>query len=254
MGGDNMLKIAVVDDENSICSFVEKELLRLSKKYGILSDVDVYYSGEELIKAINETFFDVIFLDIKMKELSGIDVSCLIRNKLKNESTQIVYITGNTEYALEVFDYDPFHFLAKPLDSSKIEKAFMKLIHKLNLKAESFTYKVGHDSFKVPIKDIIFFESHKREITIHYYDKQVNDNQVNDKEEVFYGSLENILMQLSKYNFLFIHKSYLINPIHVRKCTYEEVEMSNHVKLRIAQSKRKEIREKQLELFKDEEA
>ena len=75
-----------------------------------------------------------------------------------------------------------------------------------------------------------------------------------NKEDKFYGSLENIYLQLNKYNFLLIHKSYLINPIHVRKCTYESVEMSNHIVLPIAQSKRKEIREKQLELFKDNEA
>lgn len=244
IGGGDMLKIAVVDDENIICSFVEKSLIRLSKKYGIFIDVDVFYSGEELVKLIKDNFYDVIFLDIKMNDLSGIDVSRLIRNTMGNEATQIVYISGNTEYAIDVFDYDPFHFLPKPLDDKKIEKAFIKLIHKLNLKAEAFTYKVGHDSFKVPIKDILYFESHKREITIHYC----------NKENVFYGSLENICLQLSKYDFLFIHKSYLINPIHVRRSTYETVEISNHIVLPIAQSKRKEIREKQLELFKNREA
>ena len=178
-----------------------------------------------------------------MEKLSGIDVSRQIRNTMGNEATQIIYISGNTEYAIEVFDFDPFHFLPKPMDEEKIEKAFVKLIRKLNLKAEAFTYKVGHDVFKVPIKDILYFESHKREVTIYY----------NKKTEKFYGTLENIYLQLSKFDFLFIHKSYLINPIHIRRCTYESVEMSNHIVLPISQSKRKEIREKQLELVNNEE-
>lgn len=238
-----MIRIAVVDDENSICSYVEKCLLDLSKEYGISTETDVFYSGEDLMKTINETFYDVIFLDIKMKELSGIDISGIIRNTMGNEATQIVYISGNTEYAIEVFDYDPFHFLPKPLSKEKIEKAFLKLIHKLNLKSEAFAYKIGHNSNIIAIKDILYFESNKRKIIIHY----------NDKEDEFYGSLENIHQQLNKYNFLLIHKSYLINSIHVRKCTYEFVEMSNHIVLPIAQSKRKEIREKQLELVNYEE-
>lgn len=238
-----MLKIAVVDDENNICAFVENSLLKLSKKYGITIDVNVFYDGEGLIRELNEDFFDVIFLDIKMNELSGIDVSRLIRTKMGNEATQIVYISGNTEYAIEVFDFDPFHFLPKPLDEEKIEKAFVKLIHKLNLKAEAFSYKVGHDVFKVPIKDILYFQSHKREIIIYY----------GGKSDVFYGTLDNIYLQLNKFDFLFIHKSFLINPIHVRRCTYETIEMSNRIVLPIAQSKRKEVREKQLELLKDEE-
>lgn len=238
-----MIRIAVVDDENSICSYVENCLLDLSKEYGISVETDVFYSGEGLMKTINETFYDVIFLDIKMRDLSGIDISRIIRNTMGNEATQIVYISGNTEYAIEVFDYDPFHFLPKPLSKEKIEKAFLKLIHKLNLKSEAFAYKIGHNSNKIAIKDILYFESNKRKIIIHY----------NDKEDEFYGSLENIHQQLNKYNFLLIHKSYLINSIHVRKCTYESVEMSNHIVLPIAQSKRKEIREKQLELVNYEE-
>lgn len=238
-----MIRIAIVDDENNICSYVEKCLFALSKEHGILIDIDVFLSGEDLIKMIQDTFFDVIFLDIKMKNLSGIDVSRLIRNTMGNETTQIVYISGNTEYAIEVFEYDPFHFLPKPLSKEKIEKAFLKLIHKLNLKAEAFTYKIGHDTFKVPIKDILYFENHKRQIIIYY----------SNKEDRFYGSLENICLQLNKYNFLLIHKSYLVNPVHVHRCTYESVEMSNHIVLPIAQSKRKEIREKQLELLNNEE-
>ena len=129
------------------------------------------------------------------------------------------------------------------MDDVKIEKVFVKLIRKLNLKAEAFTYKIGHTPFKVPIKEIIYFESNRREVTIYYHNKADN----------FYGTLENIYLQLCRFNFLFIHKSFLINPIHVRKCTYETIEMSNHVVLPISQSKRKEIRERQLELFKDEE-
>ena len=239
-----MIKIAVVDDENIICSYVEQSLLNLSKKYGISIETDVFNSGEDLIKTIKETFYDVIFLDIKMKDLSGIDISRIIRNTMGNEAIQIIYISGHTEYAIEVFEYDPFHFLPKPLNNEKIENAFVKLIHKLRLKSEAFTYKVGHDSVKVAIKNILYFESNKRKIIIHY----------SDKKDEFYGSLENILQQLGKYNFLHIHKSYLVNPVHVHKCTYESVEMSNHVVLPIAQSKRKEIREKQLELVNCGEA
>lgn len=238
-----MLRIAIVDDENNICSYVEKCLFDLSKENSISIEVEVFYSGEELIKMIEENFYDVIFLDIKMQYLSGIDVSRLIRETMGNEATQIVYISGNTQYAIDVFEYDPFHFLPKPLNKEKIEKAFFKLMRKLNLKAEAFTYKIGHDTFKVPVKEILYFESCKREIIIYH----------GGKKDKFYGSLDNIYLQLSKYDFLLIHKSYLINPIHVRKCTYESVEMSNHVILPIAQSKRKEIRVKQLELFSNQE-
>ncbi|MBE6844949.1 MAG: response regulator transcription factor [Ruminococcus sp.] len=238
-----MIRIAIVDDENNICSYVERCLLNLSKMHCISIEVDVFNSGEDLMKTIHELFYDVIFLDIKMQNLSGLDISKTIRNTMGNETTQIIYISGNTEYAIEVFDYDPFHFLPKPLNEEKIESVFLKLIRKLSLKSEAFTYKIGCNSVKVAIKDIIYFESDKRKIIIHY----------NNKEDEFYGSLENIAQQLGKHNFLQVHKSFLINCIHVRKCKYESLEMSNHMIIPIAQSKRKEVREKQLEFINNEE-
>ncbi len=241
--GDGMIRIAIVDDETAICSYVERCLLNLSKKYNIFMELEVFDSGEDLMKTIDNTFYDVIFLDIMMKQLSGLDISKTIRNTMGNETTQIIYISGNTEYAIEVFDYDPLHFLPKPLSEEKIENVFVKLIRRLSLKSDAFTYKVGRNSVKVAIKDIIYFESDKRKIIIHY----------NDKQDEFYGSLENIAQQLDKHNFLQVHKSFLINCIHVRKCKYELLEMSNHIIIPIAQSKRKEVREKQLEFINNEE-
>lgn len=237
-----MIRIAVVDDENNICSYVESCLLNFSKKYSVNIEVDVFSSGEDLINTINETFYDVIFLDIMMEGLSGIDISRLIRITMKNEATQIVYISGNTEYAIEVFDYDPFHFLPKPLSKEKIEKAFVKLIHKLSLKSEAFSYKSGYETMKVTIKDIIYFESDDHQIKIHYYLQNFY------KKDYFYGSLDHVQDQLKSYRFLRIHKTYLINPLHIKKYTYEKIQMSTEVILPIAQSKRKEIRAEQFKL------
>ncbi len=95
-----MLKIAVVDDVNDVCVLVESLLIKLSKKYGIASEIDVLYSGNELKKQLDMgAFYDVIFLDIEMNGLSGIDVSKYLRETMNNDSMQIVYISGKTEYA-----------------------------------------------------------------------------------------------------------------------------------------------------------
>ncbi len=236
---DNMIKIAVVDDDDLVCSQVEMLLIAITKKYDVHCEVDIYNSGDVFQNHLrNGLFYDVVFLDIEMDGASGIEISKILRETLGNESTQIVYISGKTEYAIEVFDFDPIHFLPKPLTEEKIEKAFVKLMHKLNLKAEAFAYKIGHDVHKVAIRDILYFENNKRKIVIYFR---------NQKDE-FYGDLENVEQQLRNYHFVRIHKSYLINTLQARKFTYETVEMANHVVLPIAQSRRSEIREMQLAL------
>ena len=226
-----MFKIAIVDDEDLICSQVETILLNLAKNYCIRVEIDIYNSGNRFRDCLNNgEFYDVVFLDIEMQGLSGLD-----------ESTQIIYISGKSEYAVEVFDYDPIHFLTKPLTEEKIEKSFKKLMKRLNLEAKAFAYKIGNDVHKVAIKDILYFENEKRKIIIYYKDQKAR----------FYGSLENIEQQFQNCDFLRIHKSYFINRLHVRKFTYETVEMSNHIVLPISQSRRSEIRALQLEYDKN---
>ena len=240
----HLLKIAVVDDVENICLEVEKELIEIAKEQGIPIDVDVYYNGIQFCDHLNDgAFYDLVFLDIEMEGLSGLEVSKSIRCTMKNESTQIAYISGNKEYAIDVFDYDPLYFIHKPLTYDKIETVFLKLMHKLQLKAMSFSYTLEYENVKVPIKDIIYFESDNHQIIIYYYDKDIV------KSDCFYGSLDNIQKQLEEFKFLRIHQTYYVNPIHIKKYTYEKIYMSTNAVLPISQSKRKEIRLAQLKIF-----
>ncbi len=238
-----MLRIAIIDDEKNICTQVENFLTEIAKEHNVQIEVDVYYNGRQLCEHLNSgEFYDLIFLDIEMEGFSGIDVSHNIRNIMKNESTQIAYISGNKEYAIEIFEYDPLYFLHKPLNREKIEKVFVRLIHRLHLKAEAFSYKSGYETAKISIKDIIYFESSDHKIIIHYY---ANDLY---KKDCFYGLLDHIQRQLETYQFLRIHKTYLVNPIYIKKYTYDKIQMSTEIVLPIAQSKRKDVRAAQFRL------
>ena len=242
-----MIRIAIVDDEKKICSQVENILLAIAKEQGVQIDTDVYYDGKQLCQHLTEgEFYDLIFLDIEMDDFSGIDVSKVIRNTMKNEATKIAYISGNKEYAIEIFEYDPLYFLHKPLDYDKIEKVFLRLMQKLHLKAEAFSYKTKYEVMKVPVKDIIYFESDNHIIVIHYYVRDTH------KDDSFYALLDNIQEQMKSYGFLRIHKSYLINPIHIKVNGYEKIQMSTGTVLPIAQSKRKEIRSALIRLEENE--
>ena len=224
-----MLRIAVVDDINEVCASVESILIKLSKKYGITSDIDVLYSGNELKKQFDMgSFYDVIFLDIEMEGLSGIDVSRYLRESMKNDSMQIVYISGKTEYAINLFDYDPILFLIKPLGEEKIEKAFKKIIKKLNLHSDTFEYKIGRYKYKIAKKDICYFQCHGRIIEMHYYAGE-------EKTAEFYGSIEKLSGEFNeKDGYLIINKSCIINILHVKEYYYNQLLMDTGMSLKIA--------------------
>jgi len=236
---DKTIKIAVVDDENIICAQIEQYLLRIAKELNIHFEIDVFYSGRELCKHLKQSVcFDVIFLDIEMDDISGITASEFIRKQLVDDGVQIVYVSGKTQYALELFQYSPLDFLVKPVEYGKLKEVIIKISRVMGLWIDVFSYKKNHDTVKVKLKDILYFESEGRKI------KVVTTNGTDE----FYAIMEDLTSQLERFDFLSIHRSFLVNYHQVKVFRYDEVEMTNNTVLRIGRSKRKEIQDFQLKM------
>lgn len=228
------LRIAICDDEEHIGFQVEEYIKQICSKLNIAVETDVYYSGKGLCEKLTVgECYDLIFLDIELNDIDGVQVGLNIRDEYDDELTQIVYISGKQEYTLKLFDINPLNFLVKPLDYECIEKVIRKFLKIAGFWSDVFTYKIGHDTFKAKMKDIMYFQSNGRKIEIFF----------KGRTEEIYGSLEDIYTaQLKKYGFLFIHKSYIVNYDYVSVFEYETLYLSGGQKLPIAQSKRKEIR------------
>jgi len=230
-----MIKIAICDDHNAICSQVETYVINICKDLRIKCEIDVYYSGERLCQQLEKgEIYELIFLDIEMGETNGVEVGRKIRDEYNNESLQIVYISGKTEYALDLFKVRPLDFIIKPLNKEKIESIINKYFKLTNLWSDVFTYKIKYDTFKVKLKNIKYLESDGRKVKIHLI----------DRTDEIYSSLEDIYNNhFKKYEcFIYPHNSYIVNYEYVSIFEYENLFLHDGTKIPIAQSKRKEIR------------
>lgn len=234
-----MLKIAICDDDNYICIQLEEILLNLGDIYLEKLEINIFYSGVELDKAIkNGDFFDLIFLDIEMKNMNGVEVGTKIRCEYENETTQIIYISSMENYAMELFQVRPMDFIIKPLNYEKISKVFETALRLIPKNNEVFQYQTGHTSCKLLLKDILYFESINRKINVITC----------GRTDMFYGVLNDIHKNLQPFNFLYIHKSFLVNYIHIVKFEYSQVTMSDNCVLPISQQNRKAVRSLQLKM------
>lgn len=155
-----MLHIAICDDDNIICTQVESILINISISLDEKMEIDIFYSGESLYwNLLAEVNYDIIFLDIELKAINGVEVGRKIRDEMHNESTQFVYISGKESYAMELFDTRPLNFLIKPLQEIKIAQVIKKALQLATTENEFFEYKIGRTQSKVFVKDILFFES-----------------------------------------------------------------------------------------------
>lgn len=234
-----MIMAAICDDENNVCSAIEKMLFRASKELNLPLQTDVYYTGERLCERLEAgEYYDIIFLDIELEFKNGVEVGHFIRQKLVNDTVQIAYISGKTHYAMELFKISPIDFLVKPVKYDQLYDVMSKLARIKKIYADTFSYKIGYDTYNEKIKNILYFESNDRKVTIFTF-KNTSE---------FYGSLDDIYQQLKNFGFVIIHRSYLINYNNVKSFKYDSVTMLNGKELKISQSKRKYLRDLQISL------
>lgn len=110
------MEVAIVDDEKVI----REQIKKLAVKYESDCNVKAYETGEELLAEGKK--FDVVFLDIQMEGMNGIDTARVLREK--QEDMVVIFITGVKEYVFEAFDVSAFHYLLKPVEEKKFSEVF----------------------------------------------------------------------------------------------------------------------------------
>jgi DNA-binding LytR/AlgR family response regulator len=167
---------------------------------------------------------DLLFLDIKMPQLTGIEFI-----KTLDHKPHIILVTAYSEYALDAFEYDVLDYLLKPVSFQRFLKSVNKAMNRLQVKTEhlindqspesSFMY-LKHDkkNVKVMLNDILYFEG------CGNYVKVVTSS----KEILTYQTLNFLEKQLSGDGFLRIHKSYIISLNKIDAFTTETVEVKQH--------------------------
>ena len=235
-----MLRVGICDDEINICAEIEAIIHRYMKVNNCKIIIDVFYSAEKLMNHMkNEGTYDLIFLDIEMQKVSGIDLGKSIRDEWRDEVTKIVYISWNRGYALDLFQIRPLDFMIKPIESERVFFNIEKTLELLDLQTEYFLYQTENVRKKIPVNDILYFESANRLIHMMTVSGDVE----------FYGKLEEISERLDSKYFWRIHKSYLINYAHGDNFDYKSVVMDDGRALPISQSQRKSMRELQRNLI-----
>lgn len=232
-----MTKVAICDDDLFICTQIEDILTSYAKQSFIKISVDCFYSGESILRFFDRgNSFDLIYLDIELGKINGVEVGQYIRKIRKDYITDIVYISGKDSYYRQLFDVQPLNFIEKPIDPQFVINSLKLSLEKRKKSTGFFEYQKGNETYKTEIDNILYFESMNRKIKI------VTTNQ----EDYFYRNMEEILILVSKYSFLRIHRSYLINCTHISILGYAEAVMSNGTVLPISRSRRQEIRALQI--------
>lgn len=180
---------------------------------------------------------ELIFLDVDMPQLNGLDVADLL-----GPASRIIFITSFREYAPEAFEKNAVDYLLKPINYPRFLKAVTKV--KLNINSQLTSNNTSPYFFvksnikgqfnRITIDDIRYIENIGNYIYIH-----------TDKEKIAtYLTLSEILTKLPAQTFSRIHQSFIINHAVIRSVEYAQVRLSGQLNLPIGGTFRAAFREK----------
>lgn len=235
-----MIRVAVCDDDKLFAGNLERLIMEYFGKRLIKCDVEVFYDGSTLEEEYRKSNrFDIIYLDIEMDKMNGIEAAKLIRNIDRN--VVIIYVSNYDTYFLELFEVEPFRFIKKPINLEKFDKITQMAYERVIEEDAYFEYMYNKEYGKVLVRDIVYFESIGRVINI-----------VTDREVFkFYGKLDEVEKRLKNHKipFLRIHKSFYVNFNHVDKITYSKVILYCGAELKISDERQAGIRKRYMEIL-----
>lgn len=222
------LKCLIVDDDEidrlTVVAYV--------KKFPQFQIEGIFSSAEEVLAKINPENIDVLFMDIDMPVISGLE----LRKKLSQIPVGI-FITAHPEHAVESFELEALDFIVKPLNLerfaqtvSRIEK-FMEVHEKANLfesslGGDTIYIKEGHEQIKIKLHDILYLEALKDYTLVV----------TGQKRHCVLSSLGTLLKEHSFHSFVRVHRSYAVQKQYISKISTQEISLNQNTKIPVGRS------------------
>ena len=228
-----MIKIAICDDDANITGSIERNIQKISTENKYEVETEVWQSPSKMCSDFKYWGKpDLLFLDIEFTDTSGMRVARYLRNELNDCYTSIVFISGKSEYAVDLCRMEPFDFLIKPISIERIGNVLSAYIRKYERDNEVFEFSSKRIYYRTYYKEIMLFSSNNKKITITFYDHSQID---------FIGKLKDV-KKVAPHNFFLVNQSCLVNYDYIASCRYENILLRTGEVIEISRNKRKEVR------------
>ncbi|MCI8357250.1 MAG: response regulator transcription factor [Lachnospiraceae bacterium] len=239
-----MYRIGICDDDEIVCTELSGMIEGIMGELEERCSLKTWYSGEALCAYLDAgNGCDLLFLDIELPGLNGVDAGKYIRDKLDDGQLAIVYISGHTGYAMQLFRLQPMDFLTKPVIRDEVQRVLRIFLKSMERRRFFLEFQTGNQYYRQACDDIIYLCSDDKKVRVV----------MPHEEKEFYGKLKDLLQKLPKH-FMQIHKSFIVNQDYVVQYSYDNVRMENGKTLNISRPYKNVVREKLIHDKKEREA
>lgn len=234
-----MIKFAICDDEPIMVHEISNQLSQYMDGRKITPySVTSFSNGCALLES--DCNFDIVFLDIQMDNLDGIETAKILRQR-RNRSL-LIFVTVLKEYVFNAFEVEAYDYLLKPLDSEHFERTMDRAVSTLAQRTDkSIVIQRGSSCDVVPLAQIVYCEVQGRKVYVHQSDGKIID---------FYDNLENFERQMDS-RFFRCHRSYLVNLDYVRGCDTGLVTLSLGAQIPVSRLRERDLTQALLRYMKE---
>lgn len=226
-------KIAVCDDEVYFRDRIKELLQKYFTEKGLAVLIDLYESGTAFCSDQNNfKAYDVVFLDIEMGEMNGMETAYAIREQ--NEDIDIVFVTVMLDYAAEGYRVDAVRYIIKDDMEQLLPECMDAVLQKRKKNTAEMEFPFVGGKRLVSLEDIIYIESRSHQL---WFER-------NGTQTYMYGQIGDLQKQLADYSFIRPHQSFLVNLKYIERIRNYTIYMTNGMEIPVTKPRYGEVKER----------
>lgn len=237
-----MVHIAICDDDSNMVKYLCNLVQSFLKTHKIIGKVVAYTNAEALLfDTQGDTYYDLIFLDIEMEKLNGMEAAARIREY--DAGCLIIFLTSHLEYAVDAFQLSVFRYIPKAQIAERLETDLASALKKIQEDNEKYYVSYSHKSLeKIYHKDILFIQKDGKNSVLYTQTKGI----VKIRK-----SLSDLFSELSSDEFIFTDRGCIVNIIHIMKIENDLIYLRNGEKIYISKPNVKSVKLKTAMFWSD---
>ena len=222
-----MIWIAIVDDEQSDSALLSARVEAYCHKNDIASQIRVFRDGFDFIRAIEH--FDIVFMDIRMEKLDGLETARLLRKI--NKDACLIFVTNMAQFAIKGYEVDALDFIIKPVTMSSITYVLDKAMRRLQESTNTtLSLKTAKGTVSISSGDITYVEVFDHNLVYH----------TTKGDYVVRGRLSDVREKLDPTRYVLCNRSFVVNLRYVSNLGSDYLTIGE-TKISISKSHRKEL-------------
>lgn len=207
------MRIAIIDDRREDSGLLTGLVAEWARVHELSPQVEAFPSAESFLFRWSELKFDILLLDVEMGGMDGVTLAKRVRQE--DETVQLVFVTGYSDYIAEGYEVSALHYLMKPVQKGKLFSVLDRAAETLRRNQRVLNLDIGGELVRVPLFELRYLEAAKNYVTLHGRESYTVKRPLKE----FEGKLDS--------RFFRVGRGFIVNLERIRKVTRAEITLDS---------------------------